>query len=111
MVAIFFSVACDYCDGLRDPDARFEGWIVWSNNFNTPHRSYVFKSQEHACRWKTLRFKGDASEVRKVVSIHPFNWRSGLHLTSDMEFADTLIEIHADHKYEARAGRAHLAEK
>lgn len=107
MTPLFFSVACDYCDGVKTLNAPFTGYVVWSDEFTAPARAYVFSRPEFAERWLSMRGPENAS-VRQVASTHPFRWRSGVQSTSDLEFADTLVEIHLDSKYEPGPHRAFL---
>jgi hypothetical protein len=107
MTPVFISMACNYCDGLETLDAPFVGYVVWSDDFTCPARAYVFSRAEFAERWHSMRGP-ERAHVRKVASAYPFNWRSGVQATSDLEFADTLVEIHLDVRYEPGPHQAHL---
>lgn len=107
MTPLIYSCVCDYCDGLIPLDTPFVGYVVWSDSFTTPCRAYVFSRAEFAERWQTMRGPEDGC-VRRVASTHPFNWRSGIHNTSDLEFADTLVEIHLDKRFEPGTHKAFL---
>jgi len=108
MTPLLFSCVCDYCDGVRSLDAPFVGYVVWSDEFAAPTRAYVFSRPEFAERWHAMRGPENA-RVRKVASSHPFKWRSGVQATRDLEFADTLVEVHVDARFEPGPHRAFLS--
>lgn len=107
MTPLLVSNVCDYCDGLKKLDAPFVGYVVWSDEFTAPSRAYVFSRPEFAERWHAMRGPENAT-VRRVASTHPFNWRSGVQATSDLEFADTLVEVYMDSRYEPGPHKAFL---
>ena len=103
---LFYSAACDWCDGLVS--VPFDhGWVVWRGR--PPGASeYVFRTPADAERWRVVQSLQDCP-VREVLSEVPFRWRNSSGNVKDIELADRLIEIYPDHRFPAAPNRAFLA--
>lgn len=103
---LFFSAACDWCDGLVS--VPFDhGWVVWRGR--PPGASeYVFRTPADAERWRVVQSL-EGCPVREVLSEVPFRWRNSSGNVKDIELADRLIEIYPDHRFPAAPNRAFLA--
>lgn len=106
MTALFLTWVCDYCDGLRDTGPTSTGWIVWRRR-PPGSEEYVFRSPEDAERWREVSGLGDCA-IRKVETEAQIHWRKSTGNVEDVELADHLFQIFADHRYEPGPHRAHL---
>lgn len=107
MTLLFFSYACDYCDGLIDESSYDRGFVVWRNR-GTPAEEYVFRTRQDAERWRDASNLGDYPilEVRAPV---PFRWRASTGSIRDLQMADSLVRIWPDHRFPPGPNRAFLA--
>ena len=107
MTLLFFSAACDFCDGKVEPSYH-HGYVIYRGaNAGEPREEYVFRSAAHAEHWRDLMELGD-HEVRRVCSEQPFNWRETTGTIKGLELADHLFTIFPDCCYEPCEHRAHL---
>ena len=107
MRPLFISYACDYCDGLKtDPGQQDVGYVVW-RKLPLPALEYVFSNPDDARKWRLLQGLTQC-DIREVISPVSFRWRKTAGVIKDLEAADSLIEIYADHRYPPGPGRASL---
>ena len=107
MRALFFTFACDHCDGLVD-SFDFRGFVVLRRERTLPCEEYVFATRADAERWRELNGLFDA-EIREVRGDKPFRWQPSRGTVRGIILADRLFEICPDHKFEPRPNRAFLA--
>lgn len=104
---LFYSAACDWCDGLVSAELD-RGYIVWRGR--PPGASeYVFRTRGDAARWIEARELTDCP-VREVLSEYPFRWRPSTGTIRDIELADRLFEIYPDRRFPPAPHRAFLAD-
>jgi len=107
MTPLFFSAACDFCEGRVDV-GFYEGFVVYRGGHDgLVHDEYVFRSVEDAQRFRSLRDMAHV-EIRRVCSQEPFHWRHSGGKAKGLELADHLYSIFPDHRYEPGAYRAHV---
>ncbi|MDD9944643.1 MAG: hypothetical protein OXU20_26595 [Myxococcales bacterium] len=107
MTPLFFSAACDFCDG-RATVQYYEGFVVYRGaRDGLVHEEYVFRSLRDAKRFRSLRDMDDV-EIRRVRSHEPFHWRRSGGSVKGLELADHRYAIFPDHRYEPRPFRAHV---
>lgn len=105
MLELFFSCVCEFCE---NPDfyGFAHGFVVWRGRAG--ESEYVFPSRQHAERYqraaKLMEFP-----IRRVLSREPFHFQKSSGTITDLEFADQLYEIFADHRFRWGKGRAFLA--
>jgi hypothetical protein len=108
MTLLFFSAACDFCEGTVEP-RYFRGFVIYRGaGDGQVHEEYVFRSAADAERWRRLMGLS-AYEVRPVHSERPFRWRRSSGSVKGLELADHLFSIYPDRRYEPGLFRAHLA--
>jgi len=81
--------------------------VVWRERV-PPSEEYVFRSREDAERW--CKHRGhEVKAIRIVLTESTFRWKMSAGSVTDVELADHLFEIYADHRYEPKPFRAFLA--
>lgn len=108
MTPLFFSAACDYCDGKVALEYH-TGFVVYRGTNGEVHEEFVFRSPMDAERWRVLRGL-QAFEVRAVHSEAPFRWRASTSRVRGLEHADHLYAIYPNRLYEPAPFRAHVAD-
>jgi hypothetical protein len=108
MTLLLVSYVCDYCDGLAEDTDYHRGYIVWRGPGSVPGQEYVFRTPEHAERWRIIKGLHD-SEVREVLCEYEFHWQESRGTVKGLELADRLFEIYPDHRFEPKPYRAFLA--
>lgn len=107
MKPLFISFVCDYCDGLEEDDAGWEGgWVVWRGR-PLPAEEYVFATFDDAARWKELQGLADAPIVR-VLAPHKFRWRKSTGSIKDLTMADRMVTIYPDRRFPPAPNRAYI---
>jgi hypothetical protein len=106
MTALFYSYACDYCDGLVDRATTDEGYVVWRDR-PLPAEEYVFQTREHAETWRRARGL-DACRIVAVRSPFQFQWRQSTGSLKEIVTADQLVTIYPDDQFPPEANRAYV---
>jgi hypothetical protein len=107
MRPLFFSVACDYCDGLAlDESTCDRGFIVFHGG-PLPADEYVFATREDAERWRALQGLADG-EVLEVRAPFRFRWRTTQGSVKGIRMADGLVKVYADRRFQPAPNRAFL---
>ena len=100
MLLLFQFYSCEWCS--HGPAGQtYKGYIIYRGEGTLPRKDYVFKSQEHAEKWLSIRGMATCS-VRVVAMAHEPRWRMSSGSASDLELADHLFEIFPDHKVPER---------
>lgn len=108
MTLLFFSAACDFCDGKVHPNYH-RGYVVYRGaGDGQVHEEYVFRRANDAERWRAIMHL-EAYDVRQVVCEHEFQWRKSSGSIRNLELADHLYSIFPNRCYEPSPRRAHLA--
>jgi hypothetical protein len=106
MTALFYSYACDYCDGLVEERSAEEGYVVWRDR-PLPADEYVFQTKEHALTWRSARGLEECPIVL-VRSPHRFRWRKSTGSVKDIVTADRLVTIYPNDQFPPEANRAYV---
>lgn len=108
MTALFYSYACDYCDGLVAPQTVEEGFVVWRGR-PLPAEEYVFQTYEHALAWRSARGLHDCPIVT-VRSPFQFRWRKSTGSVKGIVTADRLVTIYPDASFPPDQNRAYVSD-
>lgn len=109
MVPLFFSVVCDYCDGLVTDEPDYDrGWVVWRGR-GLPSDEYVFATRSEAERWREIQGL-DGCPVREVLSPVRFRWRESSGSIKGLRMADRPVTIYPDRRFPVAPNRAFLAD-
>jgi len=104
MLALFTSWVCDHCDGPPEGDF-YRGWAVWPDDQQDVATTLVFRTPEHARRWKD----GREGTVRPVLAESPYVWRRSSGTMKGLELAEKPFEIYPDHRHPPGPHRAFIA--
>lgn len=107
MTLLFFSYACDHCDGLTT-DEYDVGYIVWIPK-PLPAEEFVFATRCDAERWRSMHGIEDA-EIREVVARSRFRWRKSTGFAYPVHMAEHVVEVYENPAYPTRPYRAHFAD-
>lgn len=107
MTLLFFSAACDFCDGNVAIDYDV-GYVVYRGAISGElHEEYVFRSPVDAERWQ-MAVGLDDLDIRKVHCEYPFKWRVSTGTIKGLELANHLYTIHPDRFYAPDPNHAHV---
>lgn len=110
MTALFVSLACDYCDGIKTVSAPYRGFAAWPLGKTGACLCYVFPDAAQAQTWMdqtSLDMTGYA--VREIVSEHPFEWQQSTGTIEAITIARRPYEIFPDHRFPPAPSRGFLA--
>jgi hypothetical protein len=116
MRPLFTSYACDYCDGLAEPEYD-RGYIVLQGAHqlgNSPF--YLFRTRTDAALWRSSQDLQDFPIVEVLTECN-VRWRMTSGSLEGVELADRPFTIYWDHKFPpgpyrgflSQAGRAEAA--
>jgi hypothetical protein len=107
MTLLLISYVCDRCEGAPR-GSYYRGYIVWDPRRHLPRKEYVFRDRDVAEYWRSIRQLED-SQIREVLCEHEIRWHVGRGTIKNLELADHLYEIYADHRFPPGPYRAFLA--
>lgn len=106
MTALFFSFACDYCDGLVEIEWR-RGFIVFRGEEDFGRPVYVFPTQTDAALYR--QFNGwQSMPLREVHFEHPVTWKHALGPLEHVTLAARPFTLHRDRRFESVPYSAYL---